>query len=218
MAVTSDVAVVDLYDMMVAHRLTLCAGPHDAQVSPSGNEVAVTCSLSDEMIVLDVTTLEEKHRFFVTDDPSPANAPTHKPLNVVWSPGGDLLYVAMHVADAVGIFTPDGRAAGTILTGAGPAQIAITEDGATLITANRGDGSISIVELGETPATTNVSLNVSHPHGIALSQNDAIAFVSFEGNTTGHGGVVAVDLSAPTILWTTEAGAFNLGVVYRPGW
>jgi len=124
----------------------------------------------------------------------------------------------MHMADAIGVFAPDGRAAGKIPTGAGPAQVAITADGATLITANRRDGSISIIELGETPTTTNIALNVAHPHGIALSENDSIAFVSFEGSTTGHGGVVAVDLSARTVLWTTEAGAFNLGIVYRPAW
>lgn len=212
----SNVAVVELHDMIVTNRLPVCVGPHDAQVAPSGTDVAITCSLSDEIVVLDTRTLAEKHRFFVSDAPGPAGAPAHKPLNVVWSSGGDLLYVALHMADVIGIYAPDGTAAGRIPTGAAPAQIAITDDGATLVTANRGDGSVTIVELGDTPTPTNVRLNVQHPHGIALSDDDSTAFVSFEGSTTGHGGVVAVDLSSRTVLWTTEAGAFNLGVVYRP--
>jgi len=58
--------------------------------------------------------------------------------------------------------------------GAGPAQIALTRDGRTLLSANRDDDT---------------------------------AFITYEGDTAGMGGVVAVWVQTGQVLWAAEAGA-----------
>jgi DNA-binding beta-propeller fold protein YncE len=215
-ALRSEVAVVRLETLEVVDRLTICVAPHDAKVDPSGSLVAIACSKSDEIVVLDAATLEERQRFSVAADPGDPGFPRYRPLNLVWSPAGDRLYVALHETGEVRAFTGEGVLRDQVSVGAGPAQLAISEDGRLLATANRGDGSMSIVALPELAERARVPLGVAHPHGVTLSPDGRQAFVTYEGDTSTPGGVVAVDMARHEVVWETEAGAFNLGIIYVP--
>jgi DNA-binding beta-propeller fold protein YncE len=156
------------------------------------------------------------NRFFVDSLPGDPGFPRFKPLNLLWSPAGDMLYVGLHAAGEVCAFDVDGNLIGSVKVGAGPAQMALTRDGLTLVVANRNDASLSIVDLPGLEERARVRLERSHPHGVALDSEGRTAFVSYEGATTGRGGVVAVDLAAERILWAVEAGGFTLGIAYVP--
>ncbi len=212
----SALAVVELGDLSVVATPTVCAAPHDAQVDPSGRRVAIACSLSDEVVILDVATLDLITRFFVDSQPGPPGAPRFKPLNLLWSPGGDVLYVGLFAAGAIAAFDAQGSLVGSVSVGAGPAQLALSRDGRTLASANRNDASISLIDLPTMSERTRVPLGRPHPHGITFDSTDRIAFVTYEGDTAQSGGVVAVDASRGEIVWAAEAGAFTLGVVYLP--
>ncbi|MDH3456425.1 MAG: lactonase family protein [Gemmatimonadota bacterium] len=215
-ALRSEVAVVRLETLDVIERLTICVAPHDAKVDPSGALVAIACSKSDEIVVLDVATLQERNRFFVAADPGDPGFPRYRPLNLVWSPAGDRLYVALQKTSEVRAFTREGALRDQVSVGAGPAQLAISRDGRMLATANRGDGSLSIVELPELAERARVPLGVAHPHGITLAPDGRRAFVTYEGDTSTPGGVVAVDVTQREVVWETVAGAFTLGIIYVP--
>jgi len=212
--VTSEVAVVRLSDLEVTDRIPICAAPHDAAVSPSGELVAVTCSLSDEVVLLDAVTLEEAGRFFVGSDPGSPGSPRYRPLNLAWSPCGAAIYVTLHAVGEVRSFGSDGEPAGAATVGAGPAQLAVTEDGLTLVVANRRDGSASLLDAVNVEELTRVPLGAEHPHGVALSTDQSVAFITYEGATDTPGGVVALDLERAEVLWRAEAGAYTLGIVY----
>jgi DNA-binding beta-propeller fold protein YncE len=213
----SGLAVVELNDLTIVDRPIVCPAPHDAQVHPAGQLVAIACSLSDEVVILDVSTLEEVRRFFVDAQPGPPGTPTFKPLNLVWSPGGDTLYVGLHAAAAVRAFDLDGTGLGTVAVGAGPAQIALTRDGRTLITANRNDDSVSLIDVPSLSERVRIPLEASHPHGVVLDDEDTTAYLTYEGNIGGMGGVLAIDLTDADVSWSVEAGAFTLGIAYVPG-
>ncbi len=215
-ALRSEVAVVRLETLDVVDRITLCVAPHDAQVDPSGSLVAIACSKSDEIVVLDAATLEERHRFAVAADPGDPGFPRYRPLNLVWSPTGDRLYVALHQTSEVRAFTPEGMLQDQVVVGSNPAQLAISEDGRLLVTANRLDGSVSVVDLPEFEERARVPLGVAHPHGITLAPGGRRAFVTYEGDTGTPGGVVAVDVERGELVWEAEAGAFTLGIIYVP--
>ncbi len=215
-AARSEIAVVRLHDLEVLDRRTVCVAPHDAQVSPDGAIVAIACSKSDELVLLDVDTREERGRFVVGDTVGAPGDPVHQPLNLVWSPEGDRLYVTLHRAGVVAVFTPDGVRIGTLSVGAGPAQLALSADGTTLVVANRRDGSVSLIDLPSMAERARVPVAGEHPHGVALSGDDRLAFVTFEGSTRTPGGVVAIDLADASVRWQAEAGAYTLGVVHVP--
>lgn len=212
--VVSSIAVVDLERLDVLTTLEVCPAPHDAQVSPDGRWVALTCSLGDEIVVLDARSLSEIHRWTVDSLGGPPGAPRFKPLNLVWTPNGDRLFVTMHNAGLVRGFTPDGQETGSVEVGAGPAQIAVSPDGRTLVVPNRGDRSLSIVDAATLTERARVELGVPHPHGVALSADGQLAFVTTEGDTESLGSVVAVEVHSGDIVWRTTAGSYTLGIAY----
>lgn len=213
----SGLAVVDLHELDVVARPEVCPAPHDAQVDPGGTRVAIACSLGDEVVILDVESLAVVGRFHVDPAPGPPGAPAFKPLNLVWSEGGELLYVALHAAGEVRAFDADGNVLGSVEVGAGPAQIALADGGRTLITANRNDESVSLIDVPTLEERARISIARPHPHGVAVDGETGRAFVTYEGDVRTPGGVVALDLSSERILWVAEAGAYTLGVAFvRP--
>jgi DNA-binding beta-propeller fold protein YncE len=190
------VAVVDLADLSAVATPVVCSGPHHAAVDPAGELVAVACSLSDEIVLLDASTLAERGRFTAGPEAGPPGEPALKPLNLGWSPDGRTLII------------------GTVAVGNRPAQIALTSDGETLVVANRGDASLSLVDTDSLIETARIPLQAEHPHGIALDDAHRLAFVSCEGTPQSAGRAVAVDLESESVLWSVEAGAYTLGAAY----
>jgi len=215
----SQVAVVELGDLTVTARLELCPGPHDAQVSPDGELAAVTCSLSDEVVLVDLGTLEPVARVLVDRDREGGETgarPRVKPLNVVWGPAGETVYVTLHLVGKVVSIDRSGedQTMRSVAIGAGPAQLALTPNGATLVVANRGDGTMSVVDRLGLVERQRIDLGVTHPHGVAISSDGRTAFVSYEGDTKSDGGVVAVDLATGAVVWRRAVGQYHLGVMY----
>ena len=215
--VPGHVAVVELADLSVIGTPVVCGGPHHAEVSPDGDLVAVACSLSDEVVLLDVATLEERGRFPAGPEAGPPGQPALKPLNLAWSADGRTIYVSLHLAGSVRAFQADGTIVGTVETGSRPAQIALTPDGRTLVVANRGDASLSVVDAATLVERTRIPLGAEHPHGVAVDAAGRRAFVSCEGTPQTTGRAVAVDLETETVLWSVEAGAYTLGITFVPG-
>lgn len=211
------VAVVRLHDLELLDAPVVCGGPHHAEVDPNGGLVAVACSTGDEIVLLDALTLEERGRFPAGPEAGPPGQPALKPLNLAWSLDGSRLYAGLHLADVVRAYGTDGKILGTVAVGRRPGQIALTPDGRTLVTANRGDGSLSIVDAGTLSETARVPLGAAHPHGVAVDATGSRAFVSCEGTPETAGRAVAVDLEDASVLWSVEAGAYTLGVAHaRP--
>jgi DNA-binding beta-propeller fold protein YncE len=218
-AAPSQVAVVELGNLRVTARLELCPAPHDAQVSPDGSLAAVACSLSDEVVLVDLGTLEPVARVPLDryrEESERGGGLRVKPLNLVWGPEGENVYVTLHLVGKVVAIdrSGSGETDRSVAVGSGPAQLALTPDGATLVVANRGDGTVSLVDRRELVERRRIDLGVAHPHGVAISADGRTAFVSYEGDTTSDGGVVAVDLISGDVVWHQAVGQYHLGVMY----
>lgn len=212
-----EVLAIRTRDLELQARNRICEGPHHALPDPSGRFVAIACSLGDEVAILDASDLSEIRRFPVDPAPGEPGAPRFKPLNLAWSPGGDRLYVALHLADRVRVFDVAGAMAGEVATGRRPAQIALSEDGSTLVVANRGDGTLSVIDGMSLEERSRVDLGAAHPHGVVLGGAAETAFVTCEGTTDTPGRTVAVSLGPePGINWSTETGPVPLGIAWMP--
>lgn len=211
---TGRVAVIRLRDLAPIASVPLCAAPHDAEVSPAGDRVAVTCSGGTEIAVLDAAEPTRPAKRW-SIGPGPDGAAPH-PLNVAWAPDGQRVYVTLHGAAAVAVLdATTGKELRRVSVGAGPAQLALSRDGRTLVTANRADGSLSIVSTAGWNER-RVPLGVTHPHGVALNARGSMAYVTWEGGGDLAGGVVAVSLEEGAVAWRSAAGRYLLGVVWRP--
>ena len=210
----SQVAVVDLHDLSILSTITACAAPHDAQVDPTGEIVAITCSQSDEIVLVDADRMVERQRFPVGPSPGAAGQPRYRPLNVVWSPDGDQLYVTLHATGELARFKRDGSYEGALAVGAGPAQLAQTPGGQRLVIANRLSRSATLVRTPTFTVDTTIDLDRPHPHGVTVNADGSLAFITYEGDIDTPGGVVALDMQTDSIRWSAEAGSYTLGVIY----
>ena len=213
----SRVAVIDLHDLMLVDAPVVCPAPHHAEVDPTGELVAIACALSDEIVLMDAGSLEIRSRFPVGSDPGEAGTPLYKPMNVVWAPDGSTFYATMMQSSEVRAFTRLGEPAGVVSVGAMPAQIARSADGRVLMVANRGDESGSVLDPETLEEVRRIQMpGAAFPHGIALDPAGEVAYVSYEGEVGGRGGVVAIDIGTGEVLWRRELGIFTLGVAYLP--
>lgn len=213
-----EVLAVRLHDLAVTARHRVCPGPHQAVPSPVSGRIAVACSLGDEIALLAGPGLEPVGRFPVDPEPGAPGQPRFKPLNLAWSPDGTRLYVAMHLVDRVRVFDPSGAIVADVPTGSHPAQIALTPDGRTLVAANRGDRTVSIIDAVTLRETDRLDVGVEHPHGVALDGSGSRAYVTCEGTPSEPGRLVAVDLDgdAAAVAWSVETGSVPLGVAWAP--
>ncbi len=205
-----EVAVVRLEDLAVVDRWRLCRGPHDAQASPDGTMVAVACALADEVVIVSAEDGSVLTRVLAGPDPGIPGQPKYRPLNLVWSATGQEIFVSLHVSGELAIWSYDGSEVARLPLPAGPAQLAWVAG--LLVVPNRNSGSVSIVD-PNTLSVAVVELSVPHPHGVDGS-DDGRAFVSYEGDTQSPGGVVALTVPDGEVVWRTEAGNYNLGILY----
>lgn len=204
----TSVAVVSLRDLAVVGLHDLCVAPHDAVFSPDGSLAALACALSDEVVL------------FRPDEPGAAKSVRFgegsRPMNLAWTPDGSRLFATLMGADGVvGVDPRQAKLLGRVATGGAPAQIAAQPRGSLLAVANRSGGSLSLIDADALTEVDRFPLARPYPHGVAWGGDGKSVFVTYEGETNGAGGVVAVDLHG-NLLWERELGSYVLGVAAWP--
>ena len=214
----SQVAVVDLHDLTVAALPVVCPAPHHAAVDPAGTRVAVTCSLSDELVLMDPASAATLARVPAGPGPAAAGTPRYTPMNVAWSPDGARFFATMAGTGEVRAFSRAGNPEGAVAVGRMPAQIAGSADGRVLVVANRGDGSVSVLDPAALAEVRRIDLaGAAFPHGVAIDPDGQVAYVTWEGGIGEAGGVAALRIGTGEVLWRREVGVFTLGVAYLSG-
>lgn len=208
--VTSRVALVRTDDLSTIANLELCPAPHDAAFSPDGDLIAVTCPLSDELVIISTEGFTEVARRILGQNGV-------RPLNVAWMPQGTRLLVTLANRNEFLELevTTEIHVRSQTMTGRQPAQLAIAPDGKTVAIANRGSGSVTIATVDGT-RLEEVDVPGPHPHGVVFGRDPTVAYVTYEGDTRTLGGVVAIDVVTGALLWRREIGSFTLGVDVLP--
>ena len=211
----SHMAVVNVHDLTVAAVPVVCPAPHHAAVDPAGTRVAVTCSLSDEIVLMDADSATTLSRFAAGPE---SGTVRYTPMNAAWSPDGARFHVTMAGTAEVRAFSRTGDPKGVVAVGRGPAQIAASEDGRVLVVANRLGGSVSVLDPANLTEVRRIELpGAAFPHGVALDAAGEIAYVTWEGRVGEPGGVAALRIGTGDVLWRREVGVLTLGVAYLAG-
>src|SRR5262249_46263540 len=81
------------------------------------------------------------------------------------------LVVANMFNNSISVVQPvQGKLVAEIPVGQDPRSVVITSDGTRAVTANRGDGTLSVVNLTDQSVTT-IALNGVHPYGLILGDD-----------------------------------------------
>ena len=104
------------------------------------------------------------------------------------------------------IALPSARLVVEIPVGNDPRSVALTADGLRAVTANRADGTLSVVDLA-TQQSTTIPLGGVYPYGVVVDEAD-IAYVSLQGSDA----IAVVDLKVPAVLETIPVPASPAGL------
>ncbi len=136
------------------------------------------------------------------------------------------------LSDSVTILVPSqGKILGEVAVGHDPRSVAITPNGLRALVANRGDDTLSVINIGVLTVTATIPLGGVAPYGVVAS--DRFAYVSLEDSDE----VVAVDLSSGQVtqrlsvadapsglalwgdfLYVTHFWSGQITLIYIPQW
>jgi DNA-binding beta-propeller fold protein YncE len=91
-------------------------------------------------------------------------------------------------------------------TGAGPYNLDVTPDGATLVVTYKGDHAVGVFDLDDGSERAAVSSSRRIPHGVAVSPDSRYAFISVEGVGNDPGTVDVIDLELGQRVASADVG------------
>lgn len=91
-------------------------------------------------------------------------------------------------------------------------NLAVTKDGTRLLTTNKRDQSVSVIDVITGRELARIPTRRSVLHGVVVSPDDRYAFVSVEGVGAEPGTVEIIDLAALKIVASVEVAAGAAGI------
>jgi YVTN family beta-propeller protein len=202
-----------------------CDMPHGSRVSRSGTVVYIACMMSDELVLIDPSTLSvtqrvplgsghpmsaaEHARMEARADSAPVQRPPGAASStlpgqnpdclatyVSVSPDDRLVYLACNHSNEVQV-----RDATTLelvrrlSTGNGAYNVEPSPDGRWVLVTNKKAQSVSVFDTRTWTEAARIPTTRRVPHGIAFSPDGRYAFVSQESAGSDPGAVDAIDLA-----------------------
>jgi DNA-binding beta-propeller fold protein YncE len=237
--VPSSVSVVYTPAMEEIARITTCLMPHGMRLTRDGSRVYMTCMMDDKLVEMDpssyaitrmlmlhpggehaMTTssammpgeLDRRHGTMPHDAPAGA-ADNCAPTWVQPSPDGTRLYVACNRHSEV-LEVDAGSLAiqRRIATGKTPYNLAISDDGHTLVGTLKGAQALSVMDLVAGKEMSQLKTSHTVPSGVQITGDGRYAVVSQEGRAAEAGAVDLFDLSTGTRVASVEVGAGAGGI------
>jgi YVTN family beta-propeller protein len=145
----------DAQSMKIVNKVPVaCEGVNHADFSIDGRYMIATCEFSNELIKVDVAQQKVLAHLKLT--------PKGMPQDCRVAPDGKVFYVANMEADGVHLIDGDAfKQIGFVKTGKGAHGLYFTRDSKYMYVTNRGEGSISLIDL----ATRKVATRWTIPGG-----------------------------------------------------
>jgi len=185
--------------------------PAGMALDPSGGRLYVVAQGTDELLELDLQSLEVARRL----------ALGRLPHGVAVSPDGERVYVSLRGEDrVVALEAATGREVASAAVGLKPCGIALSPDGATLVVANSGSDDVSLVDAPALRERVRIAAG-REPYDVACTPDGSLAWVANRLSSVGgprvpaQAELTAVDLAAGRIAQRRELSSAHLseGVV-----
>jgi YVTN family beta-propeller protein len=203
---------IDYYDPTTWTRLRsvehpTCAGINHMDYSADEKLALVSCEFANRMIVIDAGSGEELRSFDLDV------APNGMPQDTRLTPDGQHFLVAdMH---ANGVYVFDGQATqrtGFIPTGQGAHGIYFSRDGRFAYISNRGEGSVSVIDLATLQPVATWPIPGGSPDMGGLSADGSVLWLAGRY----HGEVYAMSTVDGSLLARIPVGSGPHGLVVWP--
>ncbi len=238
----STVSVVATEPMLEVARIETCAMPHGSRLNSQGTRHYSVCMMDDLLVEIDTQTLKVSRHFQLTKGKEmgssgppggkPAASDTGKhdmsghgmepprPGDVSCSPtwaqpsiDGSSVFVACNKSsEIVEIDAETWKMKRRIATRPGVYNLAVTRDGKRLITTNKRDQSVSVIELPSGRELARILTKRTVLHGVIVSPDDRFAFVSVEGVGAEPGTVEVIDLTRLAVAASVDVAQGAAGI------
>ena len=216
----NSVSVLFTPELRQVTELPTCDMPHGSRVNHAGTSVYIACMMSDELVVIDPSTLGIVRRVPLGSG-SPMPAADHARMDstppkrtpgaasstlpgqnpdclttyVSSSPDDRLIYLACNHANELQVRDAASFALIRRLpTGAGAYNVEPSPDGRWVLVTNKKAQSVSVFDTRTWTEAARIATTKRIPHGIAFSPDGRYAFVSQESVGTDPAAVDAIDL------------------------
>ena len=219
----SSVAIIDAASMELLSMTPVCPTAHGMGLSPDGQRLYVTCSLSDELAVLDVRDPQKPQvtaRVHVGPQPGQLGNPAYAPYALAVDAGG-LVWISDNKSGDVRVFDPATMQPDPtrVVKVGGVAMFAdFSTDGQWLYVPHQGDDHVSAIhtktlELRELALPKEACLAA---HALRVLSPQTAAVVCEGDHLSRKGTVVMLDLAAWTVRGFVEVGLFPDGMTRLP--
>lgn len=174
----------------VARVPAACASPRGSRMARSGDRAYVTCG--DEGLLVEV---DAEDRRVLRDVRLDAGEGDCGP-GAVETGDGRIWVACENSGEVVEVDAGGLRIRRRLPTGAGPAALALTPEGSVLLSANRGDGTLSVLHPGAGRELARLETSRPSPRGIAVSGDSRYAFVANASGGARRSTVDVFDLTA----------------------
>jgi DNA-binding beta-propeller fold protein YncE len=221
----SAVAIVDTDKMERISLTPVCPTAHGEGLSADEKTLYVTCALSDEMAVVDVSNPAKpsvKLKLPVGPAPGPVGTPSYGPYALAVNPADGTVWLSDNYSADVRVFDPSTMtmdASKTIVTGGVTMFAAFTHDGKSYYVPHQGDDKLTWVDTAtlnqQVLALPNsVCLNV---HAFVFAPDEKSGVVVCEGDhVVRPGTVLTIDTQGFFIAGAVTVGMFPDGAAWLP--
>jgi YVTN family beta-propeller protein len=206
------VSVIHTPTMKKIADLEACDMPHGVKVNHAGTRAYISCMHSDEILELDIATLDltrrgktgEPHAAAparTASGPGPA-APDHKsdgaecsPTYVSVSTDDRRLFVACNSSNTLQVWdAANFTRLKEIPVGKGAYNVEPSPDGRWVLVTNKKDQSVSLIDAAALSEVARIPTSKRIVHGIAYSPDSRWAYISCESVGIDSGSVDVIDL------------------------
>ncbi len=192
--------------------------PHGSRFSPDGTKHYSTCMMDDELIELDVATLDIARRLDVSPQTATGNGGLGSACSPTWvmpTARGDYVYVACNRSDELlEVRVDDWSIARRWPAPTAPYNIAVTPDDERLVVTQKGSGAVTVWNRATAERIAFIPSSRKVTHGVVVTPDSRYAFVSVEGIGGEPGAVDVIDLQTLRQVATADVGKQAGGIAF----
>ena len=203
----SSISVVEVDSMAEVARVDTGVRPHGGRLSRDGSAFYSVNMMDFELVELDAFTFDIARRLPLGDGVMPTwvTRPTR---------AGKVYVTGNNVARIFEIDLTDWRVERTFETGAGPYNIDVSPDGTRMVATYKNGDAVGFWDLDSGKETARTPTSRTIPHGVAVTPDGELAFVTLEGVGADPGTVEIYRLATGERVGAVDVGKQAGGIAF----